>query len=275
LAPEELIPHIRHVEILVVYEAPVNKKVIETARELKLIVCARGGPVNVDIEAAKEKGILVTNAPGHNAEAVADHVFALLLGIVKNVVRGHIAIKNGLWERGELPQALYESMEMNGKTLGTVGFGNVGKLIPRKAKGFGMEVLVYDPYVSEEAISACGGKKVDFETLLRESDFITVHVRLTEENYHMFGKKQFELMKPTAFIINTSRGPVIDEAALYEALRNCKIAGAALDVFEEEPIGPDNPLTTLENIVLTPHIAWVGTPPLGGLLWQRKKLNIS
>jgi D-3-phosphoglycerate dehydrogenase len=270
---EDLIQNIHDAEILVVYQAPVNQKVIEAAADLKLIVCTRGGPVNIDIEAAENKGIPVSNAPGHNAEAVADHVFALLLSISKHVVRGHIAMEEGLWCGGKLPHDLYESMEMSGKTLGIVGFGNVGALIPKRAMGFGMKILVYDPYVSEERIKASGGEKVNFGTLLKDSDFITLHVRLTEENYHMFGRKQFDLMKPTAYLINASRGPAIDEAALSEALREHKIAGAALDVFEEEPIGPANPLLQLDNVVLTPHIAWVGFSHVRGLKMASEEIE--
>jgi phosphoglycerate dehydrogenase-like enzyme len=218
-----------------------------------------------------KRGIPVSNAPGHNAEAVADHAFGLLLGEVRNIIRGDNMIREGRWTPGKRP--MLKSTEMNGKTLGIVGFGEVGSLIPKRAKGFGLKILVHDPYVLEEKINLAGGEKVDFETLLKESDFITVHVRLTDETYHMFGEKQFNLMKPSTYFVNTSRGPVIDEEAIYEAMKNHRIAGAGLDVFEEEPMRADHPLLTLTNVIVTPHIAYLGTSFLRGANMAAEEVN--
>jgi len=270
---DRLIEIIDEVEILVVYEAPVTNKVIEAGKKLKLIVSARGGPVNIDIKTARNQGILVSNAPGHNAEAVADHAFALLLAEVKNIVTGDKAVRNGLW--ASLKDKLaFQSFEISGKTIGVVGFGNIGPLIAKRAKGFGMRILVYDPYVPEKKIQSCCGEKVDFDTLLRESDLITIHVRLTPETFHLFGEKQFALMKPSAILVNVSRGPIIDEDALYESLKGRRIAGAGLDVFEEEPIAADHPLCTLENVILTPHIAYVGTDYHRGSKMVAEEINL-
>jgi D-3-phosphoglycerate dehydrogenase len=255
--PEELIGKMNGCEILAVFHAPVNEVVLNSNDNLKLVACPRGGPVNIDLVESEKRGVHVINSPGHNAHAVTDHVFALLLSEAKNIVRGHKLVTSKSWEW--YISSAYQGMELDGKKLGIAGFGSLGRLVPPKAKGFGMEVLVYDPYVSEESIREAGCVKVDFETLLKESDFITIHIRLTEDTVNMFGREQFELMKPTAYLINTSRGPVIDEDALHWALTNGKIAGAGLDVYWHEPINHDNPLLELENITLTPHVAYIGT----------------
>jgi D-3-phosphoglycerate dehydrogenase len=257
---EEILPQMEDCEVLVVYHFPVTAEIMDASTKLKIIGCPRGGPVNIDLLAAEKRDIRVTNAPAHNAIPVADHVFALLFAEVKNVVRGFQLMKDDKWQQ----KYLLESSELEGKTIGIVGFGSVGRLIPPRATGFNMRILIFDPYVSEEEIATAGGKKVEFETLLKESDFITIHIRLTEDTVNMFSKEQFELMKPSAFLINTSRGPAIDEDALYWALKNNKIAGAGLDVFNEEPMSPHNPLLTLDNITLTPHTAYMGTNYLRG-----------
>jgi len=273
---DELIKKIRDTEILVVFDAPITYKVIQEAKNLKFIFCMRGGPVNIDIAAAEKRGILVSHARGQNAEAVADHTIGLLLAVVKNIVKGDYAIRKGLWERKELwksEETVFRSVELKRRTIGIVGFGVVGRLVADRAKGFGMRILVYDPYVAESEIKSRGGEKVDFETLLKESDFITVHIRLSEETYHMFGEKQFSLMKPSAYFINTSRGPAVDQKALYKVLKEKRIAGAGLDVFEEEPIGANHPFCTLDNIVLTPHIAYVGTDYYRGAMMAAEEIN--
>lgn len=260
LTPEELIKNLNDVDVLVIYGAPVTSKVIDSTKKLKLIVAARGGPVNVDIEYANKVGMPISYAPGHNAEAVTDHAMAIMLSLVRAIVTSDEIVKKGLWVQGQRPS--YRNIfELKGKNFGIAGFGNIGRIVAQKAKGgFGMNILVYDPFVDEETIKKVGATKVDFETLLKQSDVITCHVRITTENYHMFGEKAFNLMKPTAYFINTSRGPAVDEKALYNAVKDNKIAGAGLDVFEEEPAGPNNPLTTLGgNMILTPHIGAAGT----------------
>lgn len=255
--PEELIEKMDGCEILAVFHAPVNEAVLNSNDNLKLIVCPRGGPVNIDLVASEKRGVHVVNAPGHNGHAVTDHVFALLLSEVKNIVRGHKLVTSKGWE-WRISSA-YQGMELDGKKLGVVGFGSLGRLVPPKAQGFGMKVLVYDPYVSEESIREAGCEKVDLETLLIESDFITIHIRLTKDTVNLFSKEQFEMMKPTAYLINTSRGPVIDEEALHWALTHGKIAGAGLDVYWNEPINHESPLLEIDNITLTPHVAYIGT----------------
>ena len=193
--------------------------------------------------------------PGRNARAVAEFTFGLILSLTRNIVRAHERLRRGIWS---------EYHEMSGpelfeKTIGIIGFGHIGRLVASIARGFGMKILVYDPYVEKSTISALGYKLVELDTLLKESDIITIHARLTRETEKMIGEREFSLMKKTAYIINTSRGRIIDQRALYKALKNRQIAGAALDVFEIEPLPPDDPLLSLENIVLTPHIAGSST----------------
>ena len=248
-SPEQLIEEVGDSEILVVHVAPVTREVIESGKNLKLIACARGGPVNIDVKAAYEMNIPVINAPGRNANAVAELVIGLLIALCRRIVISYNNLKNfGLWRLES-----YEGIELTGKRLGLIGLGHIGYLIAQKAKALGMDVVAYDPYVSKDRVPP-DIKLVDLRSLLITSDFVSVHARLTGETEGMIGEKELELMKPTAYLINTARGPIINEKALYRALKDGKIAGAALDVFKEEPLKPDNPLLKLDNVILTPHI---------------------
>jgi len=255
-SPQVMLQELKDTEILIVGGAPVADDMIAADKNLKLIICPRGGPVNVDVEAATKHGIPVVNSPGRNAESVVDHTFGLLLAEVRHIARSYHALLQGNHDEGfkEWRQPLFELPE---KTLGLVGFGKVGSLMAKRAKGFDMNVIVYDPYVSEKVVEKYGAKKVDLETVMKESDFVSIHARLTPETRHLISYKEFKLMKKTAIFVNTSRGPVVDEAALIETLKNKKIAGAALDVVEEEPIQkhPENPLYKLDNVTFTPHTA--------------------
>lgn len=257
-SPQDLIDNIDEAEVLVVHQAPVTKDVIEAGRNLRVIGCCRGGPVNVNIEAATKRGLPVLHTPGRNADAVADFTIGLILAEARSIARADAFVKAGCW-RKSLSQEEWENFtgpELSGKTIGVVGFGDVGSRVATRARGgFDMNVLVYDPYVSKEKVEELGGKKVDLKTLLKESDFITLHVRLPSNVKGFIDARHFALMKKTAYLINTSRGNAVDEQALYEALKDRKIAGAALDVFMKEPIDSDNPLLKLDNITLTPHIA--------------------
>jgi len=253
-SPEDLAREVKDVEILVVHGAPVTKEVIEAAERLKVIGCTRGGPVNVDVKAATERGIPVIYTPGRNAEAVADFTIGLMIAEARNIARAHASLKSGRWE---LAYNRYENLgpELHGKTLGIIGFGRIGRKVAVRARAFGMKILVYDPYVSKEKVEEVGGEKVTLEELLRNSDFVSLHCRLTEETRGIIGARELSMMKRTAYLINTARGGLIDKKALIEALKRRKIAGAALDVYETEPIEPDDELLSLENVTLTSHIA--------------------
>ena len=249
--PQGIIENLEGVNILVVHAAPVTTSVIEAGKDLKVIACCRGGPVNVNVEAATKRGIPVLHTPGRNADAVADLTIGLIIAEARHIARAHCAVKAGQW-RLFPPERSTELLE---KTIGIIGFGNVGRKVAERAKGgFKMNVLVYDPYVSKDEIEEFGGKAVDFETLLKESDFVTLHVRLPEEVKGFIGAKELALMKEMAYLINTSRGNAVDYEAVCEALKNRKIAGAAFDVYDKEPIGSDNPLLKLDNVTFTPHI---------------------
>lgn len=246
---KQLIDNIRDAEILIVHLAPVTKDVIDAGANLKLIGCCRGGPVNVDVAYATKEGIPVIHTPGRNAHAVADLTIGLIIAEARGIARAHAFMKSGIWSIPEV------GVELWGKTLGIIGLGNVGSLVAFRAKnGFNMNVLAYDPYVEKKRARELGVKLVDLETLLHESDFVTVHARAPPDAKPMITAEHIALMKPTAYLINTSRGNLIDERALYEALKNDKIKGAALDVYSKEPIDPDNPLLKLDNITLTPHV---------------------
>jgi len=246
---KQLIDNIGDAEILIVHVAPVTAKVIDTGATLKLIGCCRAGPVNVDVAYATKKGIPVIYTPGRNAQGVADLTIGLIIAEARGIARAHAFLKSGVWSVPEL------GVELWGKTLGIIGLGNVGSCVAFRAKnGFNMNVLAYDPYVSKERAEELGAELVDLETLLSQSDFVTIHSRAPPDAKPKITAEHIALMKPTAYLINTARGNILDEQALYEALKNDKIAGAALDVYAKEPIDPDNPLLKLDNITLTSHI---------------------
>jgi len=252
--PRKLAELVQDIDVLLVHLAPVTKEVLTRGKRLKVIGCARGEPVNIDIEAATMLGIPVIATPGRNAEAVADYTLGLILAHTRNIARAHALLKRGIWT-DEFYDYKFCGYELSGKTLGIIGLGKIGTKVARRAKAFGMKVIAYDPYVDEERMKSHGVKKVDMETLLKESDIVSIHARLTPETKHMIGEKELKLMKPTAILVNTARGSIVDEEALTRALKQGWIAGAALDVFEVEPLPPNHPLLGLNNVTLTPHIA--------------------
>ncbi|MDQ1280606.1 MAG: D-3-phosphoglycerate dehydrogenase / 2-oxoglutarate reductase [Thermoproteota archaeon] len=254
--PEQLKNEMGDTEVLVVEFAPVTEAVINSGKGLKLVASTRGGPVNVDVKAAAKKNILVTHTQGRLAQPVSDHAMGLILAEARNIARSYAAIRDGTFFSDPNIRAKWHRIpEMEGKTLGIVGFGNVGREVAKRAAGFGMNIIAYDPYVKEEDGKKLGVKMVSLEDLMKESDFVTVHAREAPETFHLINKDRINLMKPTAYVINTSRGSIIDEKALYEAAKDGKITGVALDVYEDEPLKASNPLIKLENVTLTPHTA--------------------
>jgi len=230
----------------------VSRKVIESARKLKVIGHHGAGLDNIDLEAATDHGIPVVYTPEANTESVAEHTIGLMIAIAKKIPQTHYALtRNKNWA------IRYECIgtELYRKTLGLIGFGRIGRAVARRAKGFKMRVLAYDPYVSEDVAKKFGVKLVDLKTLLSNSDFVSIHVPLTKETYKLIGKRELEMMKPKTFLINTARGGVLDYKAVYEALIEGKLAGAAFDVYEEEPPNLEDPLFKLDNIIATPHMA--------------------
>jgi len=249
LKQEGLIKRVAGFDTLVVRSATkVTREVLEAAKELKLVVRAGVGLDNIDLKAAKERGINVVNTPEAPSIAVAELVMGLMLSWARKIPQADAGMKQGKWEKKQLM-----GTELRGKTLGIIGTGRVGKEVGRRAKSFEMNLLAYDVVKDEEFAKEVAARYVDLETLLRGSDYVTLHVPLIQQTKHMLGAREFELMKPTAVLVNVSRGGVVDEAALVEALRAGKIAGACLDVYEREP-PKDSPLLGSPNVVLTPHI---------------------
>jgi D-3-phosphoglycerate dehydrogenase len=245
----ELMKKVKECEVLVVRSATkVTKEVINAGERLRIIARAGAGLDNIDVETAGERGIKVLNTPEAPSVAVAELVFGHILSFVRHIPRADASMKAGKWEK-----AKFMGSELRGKTLGIIGAGRIGREVGYRAKAFLMNLLVYDVVQNHEFVQRTGAEYVDLDTLLRKSDFVTLHVPLTPETKHMIGKRELELMKPSAVLVNTSRGEVIDEIALVEALRNGKIKGACLDVYEREP-PRDSPLLELPNVILTPHL---------------------
>jgi len=251
--PPHLINAIQDVDILIVHFTVVPAEVIKAAKNLALIGVLRGGCENVNIKAASEKHIPVVNAPGRSGDAVSDFTIGLMIAESKNIVRSSIALREGVWKKS-FHNASYLH-NLRGRTIGIIGFGEIGTRVAKKLKGFDVKLVIHDPYFPEEKIIKAGYQSVGLHELLRESDFVTLHLRLTKETQHLIGEKELTLMKPTAYIINTARADLIDESALVKALQEGKIGGAAVDVFPTEPLPPTSPFLTLDNVTITPHLA--------------------
>jgi len=233
----------------------IDREVIEAAGpQFRGISQVAVGFDNIDVEAATERGIYVTNTPGVLTETTADYAFALLMAVARRIAEADRYVRSGKWK---VPWGLMMLLGQDvwGKTIGIIGMGRIGSAVARRAKGMNMRILYYDIRRNEEAEKELGAKYVDLETLLRESDFVTIHVPLTPETRHLINEERLKMMKRTACLINTSRGPVVDEKALYKALKEGWIWAAGLDVWEEEPTSADNPLLELDNVTASPHIA--------------------
>lgn len=229
-----------------------DEEVFDRAPKLKVVSNYAVGYDNVDVAAATRRGIMVTNTPGVLTETTADLAFALMLAAARRIVEGADYVRAGKWKTWG--PTLLLGQDVHGAVLGLVGLGRIGLAVARRARGFDMQVLYYDLTRNVEAEKNLGLRYVEFDQLLRESDFISIHVPLTERTRKMFDSKAFSLMKPNAVLVNTARGPVVDEQALYEALTTGRIWAAALDVTDPEPPSPDNPLLRLPNVVVVPHI---------------------
>ena len=233
---------------------PFTRRAIEASPKLKIIARVGVGYDNVDVEAATEHGIWVTIAPV-NAPSVAEHAIALLLALSKKLLLRDKRIRDGTWYYERRDPTELMGVDVYGKTLGVIGLGRVGKEVAIRAKCFGMRVVYYSITRKEDLEKSLGLEYKPLDELLKESDFVSLHVPLTRGTYHMIGERELKLMKNTAYLINMARGAVVDTNALIKALKEGWIAGAALDVFEEEPLPPNHPLTKLDNVILTPHVA--------------------
>ncbi|KHF38735.1 C-terminal binding protein [Halalkalibacter okhensis] len=249
---EEVIELCKDADGLINQYAPITRKVIESLPNLKVISRYGVGVNTIDIDAATENGIIVGNVTDYCMDEVSDHAFALLMACARKVVLLNQEVKNHNWDF-KVSVPIYR---LRGTVLGLIGLGKIPQALAKKAQAFGIKVVAYDPFVPKEVAEELHVELLELNDLCAQADFISVHAPLIESTVGMISEEQFNVMKKEAFIINTSRGPVIDEKALIAALQQEKIAGAGLDVVEEEPIEKDNPLLTMDNVILNPHVAW-------------------
>jgi D-3-phosphoglycerate dehydrogenase len=235
--------------LLVRSSTTVSADVIQAGKRLRVVARAGVGVDNIDVDAATQAGVIVVNAPTGNVVAAAEHTIAMLLALARHIAQADAHVRAGQWKRNQ-----FIGIEVRDKTLGTVGLGRVAQEVVRRAQGLGMNVIAFDPYVTSEYATQRGVRLVDLDTLIAESDFLTVHVPLTPQTANLIDRPQLQRMKPSARLLNVARGGVINEQALVDAIEAGEIAGAALDVFAEEPLAADNPLRTSNKIILTPHL---------------------
>ena len=238
---------------------PFGRKVIEQLAKCKLVHCIGIGYEGIDVQAATEHGICVSTPADYCLEEVSDHTMALILACARKIVRVDKTVKAGKWASAEKPEIrskIWPPMfRLRGQTLGLIGFGNIPRTLTPKAKGFGLKVIVFDPYVSQETTEKHGVELVDLEHLLKESDYVSCHAALTSQTQNILGSEEFKKMKPTAYLINTARGGLVDENALCTALSEGYIAGAGLDVLEKESFSLNHPLNQFDNVIITAHSA--------------------
>jgi D-3-phosphoglycerate dehydrogenase len=243
---------VKDAQVLIVHFCPVPRSLIEAGSQLQVIGVARAGVENIDVKAATENDLPVVHIVGRNDTTVAEFTIGLILAEMRHIARAHCAIKYGEWFEIIDPLSCFELGE---KTIGLIGFGAVGRILAQRLSGFEARLLVYDPYVPEDGVRGAGGEPCSLAQLLRQSDVVTLHARLTPETMGLIGWQELALMQPTAYLINTARAGLIDEGALLETLQKRRIAGAALDVFWQEPIPSGSPWLELDNVTLISHLA--------------------
>jgi D-3-phosphoglycerate dehydrogenase len=250
LKPEELKKIIGNYQALVVRsETKVTADILSAADNLKVIGRAGTGVDNIDVPVATEKGIVVMNAAAGNSVTTAEHTISLLMSLARKIPQAHLKLKGGKWDKKS-----FMGVELAGKTLGVIGLGNIGKIVASRALGLAMKVIAYDPFISKEIASKAGIELGTLDEVFQRADFITVHTPMTDETRGIVGGAAFAKMKDSVRIINCARGGLVDEQALYQAIKSGKVAGAALDVFEEEPVPTDHPLLALDEVIVTPHL---------------------
>ena len=249
-----LLEKVRDVEGLVsMLTDQINAELMDKAKSLKIVSNYAVGYNNIDVEEATRRLIMVTNTPDVLTDTTADCAFMLLMAISRRLAEVDKYVREGKWVKAWGPK-MFLGSDIHGKTLGLIGLGRIGSAMVPRAKGFNMKIIYTDMHRNLDKEKALGVDYKELDDLLREADYVSVHVPLTDETMRLIGERELELMKPTAYLINTSRGPIVDEKTLYKALSDHVIAGAALDVYEKEPVDIDNPLMGLNNVILTPHI---------------------
>lgn len=246
---DEIIRNVRDADGIITSESPITRRVLEALTQCKVVLRTGVGYDVIDVEAATENGIAVVNIPDLWTREVANQAMSLLLACNRKVVDMDRAIRASSWT----PRPPHTIGALHGETLGILGLGRIGSAMAQRAKGFELSVIAHDPYISDEVFGERGVERVSFEDLMGRSDYLSVHTPLTSETRHIINENALRMMKPNAYLINTSRGPVVDEAALIKALQEGWIAGAGLDVLEQEPPASDNPLLAMDNVALSPH----------------------
>jgi len=256
LSPEELVARIEGegLQIVVVEADFIFEEVFQNTEKLRFVGVCRNAVNNVDVAAATEHGVLVVNTPARNAIAVAELTIGLMLALARRLPAAHSLVKEGRWLDPVAPYISWRGTELAGKVAGIVGFGAIGAEVAKRLRAFDMEILVYDPYVASAKVAKAGARPVALPALMRAADFVTIHCPLTPETTGLIGAEEIALMKPTAYLINTASWEVVEEKALYQALIQGGIAGAAFDTFETHPVSPQSPFLKLDNVVLTPHL---------------------
>jgi len=253
--PDAVVDFVGDAEVFITHLAPLSAGMFDRMPGLRFVAVSRGGPVNIDMAAARARNIRVVNTPGRNASAVAEFTIGAILAETRNIRRGHESLRGGEW-RGDLYRADLTGEELSEMTVGVVGYGHVGTRVVKFLKAFGCRILVCDPYVQlPRADREDGVELVALDRILAESDIVTLHARVTAETTRMIGREAFAAMKKGAYFVNTARGPLVDYDALTEALTDGTLRGAAIETFAVEPVPPDWPLLKLDNVTLTPHIA--------------------
>ena len=247
----EIIEAASEVDGILLRTGTISAPVVETAPRLKIVSRHGVGYDNIDVEACTRHGVVVSITESANAQAVSEHAFACMLALANRIVAANAGIRQGRWDR-----AVNVGLELSGKVLGIFGLGRIGSRVARQATAFDMRVITCDPYIPEARVAEFKAELVDANALLQQADFVTLHLPLSAETRNLIGARELRVMKPTAYLVNTSRSGIIDETALYEALTSGEIAGAALDVFEQEPVAANHPLFELDNLLLcSPHVA--------------------
>ena len=266
--PEQILKITRTAHAIICVYAPIDARIINNLERARVIVVCGMGYDNVDVPAASEKGIVVCNVPDYMTFEVAEHTMALILAMARRVTWGDRFARDGSWRKygASTWRRLMPITHLDGKIIGIVGFGRIGRQVAERLQAFQVgKILVHDPFVPSSICSRMGVELVDLPELMNRSDIISINALLTSQTHHLIGRDQLKLMKPTSFIVSTSRGKIIDQAALVEALQENKIAGASLDVLDKEPPNDDEPILKCENVILTPHIAFASEKAVSNL----------
>jgi D-3-phosphoglycerate dehydrogenase len=258
---EDMVTQTEHSDGMIIMESMVSLRTMEASPNCKVILRTGVGVDTIDIDAATKRGIAVVNVPDIWIREVANHAMALLLACNRRIFLLDHHIRKNVWHKVIPPPV----GAIHGETLGIIGLGQIGKSLAKRAIGFEMNLIAYDPYIDQSVFEEYGVKSVSFEELLTKSDYISIHTPLTDETRHMFDEKALRKMKPTSYLINTARGPIVEISALEKALQNKWISGAGIDVFEQEPMPVDNPILKMDNVIMTPHAGYYSDPALKAL----------